>query len=188
MWVPRRRERAGVACSRSRPATSTDPLSNEQHRLLTGLVVAELVGLGLSVLLGALLAKRAMSPLVTAMDRQRRFVADASHELRTPVAALVTTAEVALRHSRDAEGYRKTVETCLSDARLLRRLVERLMEQCRADTLSHDEPASEVDLTPLLKMYEADEAGDMPYPPDYPKMPGEPKRVQPSRDRDRPKP
>jgi hypothetical protein len=27
----------------------------------------------------------------------------------------------------------------------------------------------------------------MPYPPDYPKMPGEPKRVQPSRDRDRPK-
>jgi DNA ligase D-like protein (predicted polymerase) len=42
------------------------------------------------------------------------------------------------------------------------------------------------DLTPLLEMYEADEAGDMPYPPDYPKMPGEPKRVQPSRDRDRP--
>ena len=29
--------------------------------------------------------------------------------------------------------------------------------------------------------------GDMPYPPDYPKMPGEPKRVQPSRDRDRKK-
>ncbi len=42
-------------------------------------------------------------------------------------------------------------------------------------------------LQPLLDMYAADEAGDMPYPPDYPKMPGEPKRVQPSRDRDRPK-
>src|SRR6476620_2132175 len=43
-------------------------------------------------------------------------------------------------------------------------------------------------LQPLLDMYESDEAGgegDMPYPPDYPKMPGEPKRVQPSRDRDR---
>ena len=37
-------------------------------------------------------------------------------------------------------------------------------------------------LQPLLDMYERDEAGDMPYPPDYPKMPGEPKRVQPSRD------
>jgi DNA ligase D len=45
-------------------------------------------------------------------------------------------------------------------------------------------------LQPLLDMYEADEGrgeGDMPYPPDYPKMPGEPKRVQPSRDRDRPR-
>ena len=30
--------------------------------------------------------------------------------------------------------------------------------------------------------------GDMPYPPEYPKMPGEPKRVQPSRDTDRPRP
>jgi DNA ligase D len=42
-------------------------------------------------------------------------------------------------------------------------------------------------LEPLLEMYERDESegeGDMPYPPDYPKMPGEPKRVQPSRDRD----
>jgi DNA ligase D len=45
-------------------------------------------------------------------------------------------------------------------------------------------------LQPLLDMYERDLAegeGDMPYPPDYPKMPGEPKRVQPSRDRDRPR-
>lgn len=46
------------------------------------------------------------------------------------------------------------------------------------------------DLTPLLEWWERDERdrglGDLPYPPDYPKMPGEPKRVQPSRDRDRP--
>ena len=42
-------------------------------------------------------------------------------------------------------------------------------------------------LTPLLDMADADEAGglgDLPYPPNYPKMPGEPKRVQPSRNRD----
>ena len=44
------------------------------------------------------------------------------------------------------------------------------------------------DLGPLLEMYAKDEGeglGDMPYPPDYPKMPGEPKRVQPSRAKDR---
>jgi len=43
------------------------------------------------------------------------------------------------------------------------------------------------DLQPLLDLADRDEAdglGDLPYPPSYPKMPGEPKRVQPSRDRD----
>jgi DNA ligase D-like protein (predicted polymerase) len=43
------------------------------------------------------------------------------------------------------------------------------------------------DLTPLLDWYARDERdrglGDMPYPPNYPKMPGEPMRVQPSRAR-----
>jgi DNA ligase D-like protein (predicted polymerase) len=43
-------------------------------------------------------------------------------------------------------------------------------------------------LEPLLGRYEAQGGADMPYPPDYPKMPGEPKRVQPSRDRDRNEP
>jgi DNA primase len=44
-----------------------------------------------------------------------------------------------------------------------------------------------VDIQPLLEWSERDEkagAGDLPYPPDHPKMPGEPKRVQPSKDRD----
>ena len=39
-------------------------------------------------------------------------------------------------------------------------------------------------IAPLLEMVEADEErglGDMPYPPNYPKMPGEPPRVQPSK-------
>jgi DNA ligase D len=43
------------------------------------------------------------------------------------------------------------------------------------------------DITPLLEWAERDEkagSGDLPYPPDHPKMPGEPKRVQPSKDRD----
>jgi DNA ligase D len=57
---------------------------------------------------------------------------------------------------------------------------------------SRDDPWAAIDsveqsLQPLLDMVAADEErglGDMPYPPNYPKMPGEPKRVQPSRDTD----
>lgn len=55
------------------------------------------------------------------------------------------------------------------------------------------DPMAEMDslaqsIEALLGMADADLErgwGDLPYPPNYPKMPGEPKRVQPSRDRDR---
>ena len=36
-------------------------------------------------------------------------------------------------------------------------------------------------IEPLLELYEELPGGEMPYPPDYPKMPGEPPRVQPSK-------
>ena len=36
-------------------------------------------------------------------------------------------------------------------------------------------------IQPLLELYEESGLGEMPYPPDYPKMPGEPPRVQPSK-------
>jgi DNA ligase D len=50
---------------------------------------------------------------------------------------------------------------------------------------AHADIDSEVfGLETLLEWYEKDGRGEMPYPPDYPKMPGEPKRVQPSRARD----
>jgi hypothetical protein len=52
-----------------------------------------------------------------------------------------------------------------------------------------DDPRGDIDTTaqslePLLDMVKADDQrglGDLPYPPNYPKMPGEPHRVQPSK-------
>ena len=65
--------------------------------------------------------------------RRRRFLANASHELRTPVAAMLTTLEVALRRAHDPHAYREIIETTLGDARLMRSLVETLMTQARAE-------------------------------------------------------
>jgi DNA ligase D len=53
---------------------------------------------------------------------------------------------------------------------------------------SHGDPHADLDakafgLETLLEWYAKDERGEMPYPPDYPKMPGEPMRVQPSKAR-----
>ena len=93
-----------------------------------------------------------------AFAQRRRFLADASHELRTPVAALVTTLEVALRRRRDAEELTRTLQTCLTDARHLKRLVHVLMEHARgeASAASHNEAPEPVDAVQLL-----DECADL---------------------------
>ena len=58
-----------------------------------------------------------------------------------------------------------------------------------APLVAHAAPRYSIEsLLELADRQEADEGeGDLPYPPEYPKMPGEPKRVQPSKDRDRPR-
>jgi signal transduction histidine kinase len=88
--------------------------------------------------------------LERAFADRRRFLADASHELRTPVAALVTTLEVALRRKRDAAELTRTLENCLTDARYLRRLVIALLELARGETTASQPAADPFDAAAVL--------------------------------------
>jgi two-component system OmpR family sensor kinase len=103
-----------------------------------------------------------MNQLLERLERgigeRKRFLADAAHELRTPVTALTTTIEVALRRPRDAASLAGTLRDCLSDARLLRRLVEMLLEQFRLDTNPGAAAVVETDVSALLDLC-ADAAG-----------------------------
>jgi len=92
-----------------------------------------------------------LSRLQDAFALRNRFLADASHELRTPVASLVTTLDVALARPREADAYRRTLETCRDDARQLRHLVEQLMEQVRSQTRGHAELAQTIDISAMLR-------------------------------------
>ncbi|OBJ62795.1 non-homologous end-joining DNA ligase [Mycobacterium sp. 1423905.2] len=91
---------------------------------------------------------------------------------RTPIATVSTPLSWAELADADPDDY-----TMATVAELVR---------CREDPWAGMD-ANAQSIAPLLEMVDADEErglGDMPYPPNYPKMPGEPKRVQPSRDTD----
>jgi two-component system, OmpR family, sensor kinase len=74
-----------------------------------------------------------LARLEAAFTTQRRFVADASHELRSPLGNLRGTVEVALRRPRTSEEYRETLETSLTEIDRLCRLVDDLLTLTRAD-------------------------------------------------------
>jgi len=64
----------------------------------------------------------------------RRFMADAAHELRTPITILRTRAEIALQQSRDAEDYVSALRGVEAEARRLGGIVDSLLVLARADT------------------------------------------------------
>jgi heavy metal sensor kinase len=71
--------------------------------------------------------------LAEAFERERRFAGEASHQLRTPLAALIGQVEVALRRDRAPEEYRRALASVLDQAGRLRRVVEALLFLARSE-------------------------------------------------------
>jgi two-component system OmpR family sensor kinase len=71
--------------------------------------------------------------LERSFEQQRRFMADASHELRSPVAVIRGEAEVALSQPRQPEEYRESLAIALDEARRLSQIVDDLFTLARAD-------------------------------------------------------
>ena len=83
-----------------------------------------------------------MQRLESSFKRVTQFTADASHELRTPVALMRTIAELTLRKNRSESEYREALEQIYMELERTSQLVENLMVLARADS-SWGGPAAE---------------------------------------------
>ena len=76
---------------------------------------------------------RMLDRLRAAFERQRRFTADASHDLRAPLSTLRAEVDLALRRERTADEYRRTLGAVAEDADQLDRLIDTLLTAARSE-------------------------------------------------------
>jgi two-component system OmpR family sensor kinase len=81
-----------------------------------------------------------------ANDRLKRFAGDASHQLRTPLAGLLSLVEVVRRRPRPAEEYEQTLDQVHQEANRLRQIVESLLFLARSEAEAIPPEAETIDL------------------------------------------
>ncbi len=92
-----------------------------------------------------------LARIETAMQRVRQFTADASHELRTPVALIRTTAELTLRRKREVEEYRTALQQIQAEAERMTQLTGDLLALARADSSGLETSFTDVELTEVAR-------------------------------------
>ena len=109
-------------------------LEDKYADLITAFAGVAFAALVLVAAGGFLLVRKSTEPIERSILFTRRFMADAAHELRTPITVLRTRAEVALQQPREAANYVSALRGVEAEARRLGGIVDSLLVLARADS------------------------------------------------------
>ena len=129
-------------------------ISAEQAALKSLLTTCVMIGLGSFagfLAVSILLARWAIRPVEKAWEQQRQFVADASHELKTPLTVILTNAELLQSADYTPEDKQKFTGSILDVSRQMRGLVEAMLQLARADRGQQKTAMVKLDLSALTE-------------------------------------
>jgi signal transduction histidine kinase len=105
--------------------------------LLLRMVAIAAIVLGLMLLISFLVANRAIHPVEESILKQRRFVADASHELKTPLAIIDSNKDVLLSAAEETvESQRQWIDRIGEESERMRMLIERMLYLAKAEDVA----------------------------------------------------
>jgi signal transduction histidine kinase len=136
----------GISIVFADTATEAATIGSMVYSCIFIFVVAMLAFLGISILL----SRWAIKPVAAAWDQQRQFVADASHELKTPLAVILANAELLQSEETPEEDKRKFSRNILSTTYQMRTLVENMLEMARVDNGTVRMNFAPLDLSELI--------------------------------------
>ena len=129
-----------------------EDLREVEDRVLIILIYTNVVILIFSSLAGYFLAGLTLHPIENAMEEQKRFIADASHELKTPLTALQTSIEVALRDKKiDLKSALFTLKDSLNDVKSMTSLTNDLLSLTRYQQNNLKESFARVNLKDIVE-------------------------------------
>jgi len=126
-------------------------ITNERSALRSQITIALIVGVGaavLFVLVSWFLAGWLVQPVAEVWEKHRRFVADASHELKTPLTVILSNSDMLLAsHAVTDERNRLRLEDIGAESRRMRSLVEDLLTLARTDNMPVTTPPEDISLS-----------------------------------------